>query len=143
MKDWLATPPERLEINRKHMHPYSVPNIQVWVFLTNHDDAIALEDGDRRFWVHKCDLEAPESEAYYTRLYDWFDARGAAACVGWLLDRDVSKFKPRRHRLRPRSKPCSTSRNLHPCDGFATSSRKAKHFANRTVLTAGELVQRF
>lgn len=94
MKEWLASPPERLEVNRKHMNPYSIPNIQVWVFLTNHEDAIALENGDRRFWVHNCEIEVPESERYFVRLYDWLNAGGDAACVGWLLDRDVSRFNP-------------------------------------------------
>jgi Family of unknown function (DUF5906) len=95
LKDFLTTPPDRVEVNRKHIHPYAVPNIQNWIFLTNHDDAISLDDDDRRFWVHRCGPEEPPPKEYFDDLYAWYDAGGAAACVGYLRDRDISGFNPK------------------------------------------------
>jgi hypothetical protein len=141
MKEWLASPPERLEVNRKHMNPYSIPNIQVWVFLTNHEDAIALEDGDRRFWVHNCEIEVPESERYFGRLYDWLNAGGDAACVGWLLDRDVSKFNPCAPPPMTKAKRAMLdTAQPAPVRWLRDQFSDGGAFAARTVMTVGELL---
>lgn len=141
MKEWLASPPERLEVNRKHMNPYSIPNIQVWVFLTNHEDAIALEDGDRRFWVHNCEIEVPETELYFGRLYDWLNAGGDAACVGWLLDRDVSKFNPCAPPPMTKAKRAMLdTAQPAPVRWLRDQFSDGGAFAARTVLTVSELL---
>jgi len=41
----------RISIHRKGRDPYEVPNSANYLFLTNHEDAIPLEAGDRRYFV--------------------------------------------------------------------------------------------
>jgi hypothetical protein len=143
LKDWLAAPPDRIEINRKHMHPYSVPNIQVWIFLTNHDDAIALEDGDRRFWVHRCLLEKPLPPAYYESLYRWLlTEQGNEIVAGWLLDRDISRFNP--HSAPPMTEAKEEMLEASvatPIRWIAEQLAENGAFHGRELVTASELVE--
>jgi len=95
LKDWIAAPPLFVEVNKKNQQPYAIPNTQIWVFFTNYDDAIALDEDDRRFWVHRAYLEEPREPAYYASLYNWLNhEQGAAKVAGWLKQRDVSQFNP-------------------------------------------------
>ncbi|WJR78771.1 DUF5906 domain-containing protein [Bradyrhizobium sp. NP1] len=95
LKDWIAAPPDHVVINKKNQQPFAIPNTQTWIFFTNYDDAIALDPDDRRFWVHRCHLEEPLPETYYTAFYRWInEEQGAAKVAGWLKSRDVSTFNP-------------------------------------------------
>ncbi len=95
LKDWIAAPPLFVTVNKKNQQPFAIPNTQIWIFFTNYDDAIALDEDDRRFWVHRCYLEEPQPEEYYTRFYKWLrEENGAALVAGWLKVRDVRAFNP-------------------------------------------------
>lgn len=95
LKDWIAAPPLFVTVNKKNQQPFAIPNTQIWVFFTNYDDAIALDEDDRRFWVHRAHVEEPPSEAYFTAFYKWLkQEQGAAKVAGWLMQRDVSAFNP-------------------------------------------------
>ncbi len=94
LKPMLCTPPEMVSINTKNVKQYDIPNLQNWIMFTNHEDALSIEDTDRRYWVHKCCLEAPCEPAYYAKLYGWYDAGGCEKVAGWLLQRDLGAFNP-------------------------------------------------
>jgi Family of unknown function (DUF5906) len=95
LKDWIAAPPLFVTVNKKNQQPFAIPNTQVWIFFTNYDDAIALDEDDRRFWVHRCYLEEPLPEDYYAVFYRWMrEEQGAAKVAGWLQQRDVRAFNP-------------------------------------------------
>ncbi len=94
LKPMLTTPPETVTINEKNVKQYDIPNIQNWVMFTNHQNAIPIEDTDRRYFVHECCLDAPKEPAYYAALYDWYDKGGTEKVAGWLLQRDISTFNP-------------------------------------------------
>jgi hypothetical protein len=142
MKEWLAAPPDYLEVNRKHMQPYNVPNIQCWVFLTNHENAIALEEDDRRFWVHRCLPEQKPPPEYFKGLHDWFDGGGDAACVGWLLQRDLSAFNP--HAEPPMTEAKRTMLYLAHSEGrrwFNDMLGEDGAFCDRRTVTVDDLMQ--
>lgn len=94
LKPMLTTPPETVTINEKNVKQYDIPNIQNWVMFTNHENAIPIEDTDRRYWVHRCLLDAPRAPAYYAALYAWYGKGGTEKVAGWLMQRDVSAFNP-------------------------------------------------
>lgn len=95
LKDWIAAPPLYVTVNKKNQQPFAIPNTQTWIFFTNYDNAIALDEDDRRFWVHRCYLEEPLPEGYYAGFYHWLnEEQGAAKVAGWLKQRDVSAFNP-------------------------------------------------
>jgi hypothetical protein len=95
MKPNLACPPDTVIVNKKHTAPYTIPNIQWWVMFSNYEDAVPLEDTDRRYWVHECCLESPRDRAYYDALYAFYDNGGVEKIAGWLLARNVAgRFDP-------------------------------------------------
>ena len=97
IKAMLASPPDEIRINTKNVKAYLIPNVVNVVVTTNHADAIALPEADRRFdvvaTVNAADAAGAERDAYYTRLRAWLDDGGQAAVMGWLLRRDVAGFK--------------------------------------------------
>lgn len=92
LKGFLAAPPYTLRVNPKYGKQFEVPNLLAGIFFTNHADALALEKGDRRFYVLWSDAE-PRADDYYRGFLEWSRAAGGAQLVArWLLARDVSAF---------------------------------------------------
>jgi hypothetical protein len=91
LKSFMATPPWLLQVNPKYGKPFEIPNLIAAVFFTNHRDALALDDYDRRFLILWCE-EEPREPRYYKDLMLWYEAGGAARVARWLLDRDLSGF---------------------------------------------------
>jgi hypothetical protein len=68
IKPLITAQDTHLLVNEKNIPQYFVPNIQNWIFTSNHDNAVALEDNDRRFWVHRVLAEEPAPEEYFQRF---------------------------------------------------------------------------
>jgi hypothetical protein len=96
-----AAPPNVLEVNRKYMPQYTVPNIIAGIYFTNHLDALALSDSDRRHLVAWSHHENPEAmdparkkafEEWFTGTYwPWLKNGGYEAVAGWLKQRDITE----------------------------------------------------
>lgn len=91
IKTLLAAPPDTLQVNPKYGRKYEVPNQLAGVFFTNHEDAVALEKGERRFAVYWSEAKK-ESAAYFTRLANWLREGGDVLAARWLLDYDASYY---------------------------------------------------
>lgn len=78
-----------LRIESKGCSLYSIPNKLNLMAFTNHDDAVPLERGDRRWLVVFSKVE-PREEAYFERLFAFLDGEGPAAVKDWLLRRQVT-----------------------------------------------------
>lgn len=101
LKPWLAGPPDYLEVNEKNLRPYYVPNLVQLVLMTNHRDALHVEQDTRRYFCvwcgHRFLLDGEGSEAdlaywrgYFGRYWNWLETGGGrAAVLAWLLARDV------------------------------------------------------
>jgi Family of unknown function (DUF5906)/Bifunctional DNA primase/polymerase, N-terminal len=140
LKPFISGQKTRLVVNEKGLRQYTVPNHQNWIITTNHDNALALEDDDRRFWVHRVLLEEPPAEDYFATLYAWFDGGGSGRVFGWLLRRDVSGFNPM---ARP---PMTTAKQTMLDQSQPAAVRWLRaHFAedgalaSRTIVTAADL----
>jgi len=90
LKSFMANPPYTVEINKKGMPQYEVPNLFGMVMFTNNEDAVAIEQSDRRFFVMWTDAEPLPEDFYvqYHELFSYSDA-GAASVVRYLLERDI------------------------------------------------------
>ena len=96
LKPYIAAPPDTLAVNRKNVPQYDIPNIGNCVMFTNHEDALAPTQGDRRYWVHKCLIDEKPAPALFTTYWDWLNKEGGDAHVfAYLLARDVSAFNPK------------------------------------------------
>lgn len=78
-----------LRIEQKGCSIYSIPNCLNFLCFTNHDDALPIEHGDRR-WLVVFSPAKKRDEAYYDRLFGYLDSGGAAHVKHWLAKRQVS-----------------------------------------------------
>jgi hypothetical protein len=92
MKMVMASPPEYLPMELKGKDIYWMPNIQNWVFASNHANAISLEPADRRFWVQLFAVGL-ENENYFLRIGEDIDKR-TGEIIGFVLDRKIDHFNP-------------------------------------------------
>ena len=81
-----------LVVNVKHLRRYEIENTANFLFLTNHEDALRLEKGDRRYFLIASD-KGPKDAAYYRRLFTWC-SENPGVIPHWLLQRDISNFNP-------------------------------------------------
>lgn len=59
--------------------------------FSNHDNALPLDNLDRRFWVYKV-LAGPKAADHYDKLFRWLDTQGPAHLHKWLMNYDIGKF---------------------------------------------------
>lgn len=65
------------------------------VMMSNHRACIAIEQGDRRYFVVDSWIER-ETDEFYKQLDDWHNhENGAAKVLNYLLNRDISQFNSR------------------------------------------------
>jgi hypothetical protein len=84
-----------IEIHRKGVDPYNIPNTSSYILATNFRDALPLTENDSRYFVlfsrfqTKLALNAFKTRDpdYYTRLYRAIE-ESAGAIRGWLLNHE-------------------------------------------------------
>lgn len=85
-----------VEVVRKGKDGKQVLNVTNYMALTNYMDALALDEGDRRWAVFKTRFETREQmlsemdDAYWERLYTAIDQQ-PDVLRGWLLDESLTK----------------------------------------------------
>jgi Family of unknown function (DUF5906) len=140
LKPMLCTPPEMVSINTKNVKQFDVPNLQNWIMFTNHEDAISIEDTDRRYWVHRCELEVPCEPAYYAKLYGWYEAGGCEKVAGWLLQRDLGAFSPMSAPPSTEAKRAMAVQSQSKQVRWTYEALTAGDFAGRSVVLCEELI---
>lgn len=90
LKPYITQP--TLTINAKHLRPYSIENLSNFLFLSNFEDALKLEDRERRYFVVMRDGQ-PMPQEYYDHLWAW-EKENRSVILDWLLSRDLSRFNP-------------------------------------------------
>lgn len=88
---------DQVEIVRKGKDGKQVVNVTNYLALTNHMDALALDEGDRRWGVfktrfnHRQDMLAEFDDAYWETLHSAIHTE-PGAIRAWLLNVDLSTF---------------------------------------------------
>ena len=73
LKHYLARPPDHISINDKNTKRFTIPNLSAWVFLSNHQVPLFIEQDDRRLLVVQ-NMDTPRaSDDYYVRLKAYLD----------------------------------------------------------------------
>jgi Family of unknown function (DUF5906) len=97
MKIILAAPPDTLPVDEKNRRVYQIANLVGVVITTNHKDSLHLAPDDRR---HHCSWSPLKQEdfptAYFSEIWDWFEAGGYGHVAAYLADHDLSLFEPKR-----------------------------------------------
>jgi hypothetical protein len=109
----LITQP-RISINAKHQRRYEIENCANFIFLSNSHDALALEDGDRRYFVVHSEID-PRDAAYYDALFRWINESPGVA-LHWLLTRDITGFDPNKPPPMTRGKAAMIEASKPPLD---------------------------
>jgi hypothetical protein len=93
LKDSVTSPV--LRVHPKGLKGYSQPNRTTILATSNHENAVALSDGDRRWGIHVTSAnKMPVGDA--RRLYDLLDGpRGPGVLRHIFMARDLSNFNPR------------------------------------------------
>lgn len=96
--DWLKglITQSMVRINAKYVPEYSIPDRMNYLFTSNHPDALFLEDGDRRYFVHEV-VGKPMDQEFYKECHEWLHGDGPAALMEHLMGVDLTGFEPRGH----------------------------------------------
>ena len=97
MKTMMASPPEFLRIDEKHMREYMVVNVCGVVITTNHrTNGLYLPPDDRRHYVAWSQLDKDAfTDGYFPSYYDWLERSGRRDVTAYLLELDISTFDPK------------------------------------------------
>lgn len=94
---------DRVAIHRKGVDEYTAVNTVNYIAFTNHDDALPLEDSDRRWFVIFTPFRSKEQllmvadDQYFERLHDAIYGMGGAL-RRWFLEMVIpDAFKPNGH----------------------------------------------
>ena len=88
-----------VEVVSKGMDGRQVPNTTNYIALTNHEDALVLDENDRRWGVFRTkfkdrsELTATLNEEYWDKLHSAIE-NGAGQIRSWLLAMDLDGFNP-------------------------------------------------
>lgn len=96
--DWLKglITQHSVTIREMYLPPYVVDDCMNYYFGSNHPDALFLEDGDRRFFVHEVKGKPAPRQRY--EVYDqWLKSDGPSALFWHLLHVNLKGFNPREH----------------------------------------------
>jgi hypothetical protein len=77
-----------IRIEEKNCSIYSIPNKLNFLCFTNHEDALKIEHGDRR-WLVVFSPAVKKDAAHYERLFGYLENGGAAFVKHWLLQRRI------------------------------------------------------
>ena len=105
IKPFIASPPDTLSINSKGIKRFEVQNIVHTIMYSNDvTHPIHISPDDRRYFVLQAPVsvtdeagrQTPEWAEYFRGLWAWLDAAGGwRAVVGYLMQRDLSRFDPK------------------------------------------------
>ena len=85
-----------IKIDQKYIPEYIIDDCINYLFASNHADALFLEDGDRRFFVHEV-LGPPKDREFYERIDQWLKGEGPSALFHHLLKINLHGFNPKAH----------------------------------------------
>jgi|TARA_B100000959_G_scaffold145571_1_gene152871 hypothetical protein len=79
-------------IREMYREAFEQPNVFNFLMFTNHEDAILVDEDDRRYCILYSPAEKRDTE-YYRELWGWLREH-AGRLLGWTLNRDLNKFDP-------------------------------------------------
>jgi hypothetical protein len=85
---------ETLRIRRMRTDTYEVPNGLNLLCFTNHENAVPIERGDRR-WLALFSPAEPKGGAYYADLFDALNGDAFPAAVKWMLQNRKTGLNPK------------------------------------------------
>lgn len=133
------------QVNGKYEPPFSEPNRMKAIFFSNHADAVALDDNDRRYYVVEGNSQRP-SEELIARFIAWRDAGGQAALLHYLQNYDIGTFNPKAPAPATKAKWEMIADNHSDLERWVSQTLAAHDLTQllgRELCSAEELTQRY
>jgi hypothetical protein len=96
MKAYIASPPDVLRVNEKHIRQYPIVNVCGVIITTNHKtEGIYLPPDDRRHyvaWAERTKEDAHFQNDYWKTIWAYFADGGMQHVTAWLMQRDITGF---------------------------------------------------
>jgi Family of unknown function (DUF5906) len=94
LKPYTASPPDTLRVDEKHLREYYIFNCCGVIITSNYKtDGIYLSPDDRRHYVAWSDCTKEDfNEAYWKRLWSWYEKGGYQHVAAYLAKHDLSAF---------------------------------------------------
>ena len=131
-------------INEKYQPAREVSNFLNFIFLSNHHDAIFLEDSDRRYFVWEITAERLP-DANVQEFVKWRDNGGLAALLHFLLRCDLSGFNPKAPAPMTEAKQQMVQDNRSDLENWVAElmGSNVSQLIGRELATGNELARRY
>ena len=105
-------------IREMYRPPYEQPNRFNFLFFTNHDKALIVDNTDRRYCILRTHVRPhPLANAYYGPLFHWTRQNGPAL-LHYLQSRPLGDFKAKAHAPMTEGKRAMIASSMLPLDSF-------------------------
>ena len=115
-------------IREMYRPPYEQANRFNFLFFSNHNNALIIDNTDRRYCILKTNSPPhPDSNAYYGPLFDWTRAN-AAALAFYLDNRFLANFKAKAHAPMTDGKRAMIRQSMTPLKQFIDEHVQAREY---------------
>jgi hypothetical protein len=131
-------------INEKYQPAREVPNFLNFIFLSNHHDALFLDDMDRRYFVWEISADRLP-EAHAQRFVKWRDNGGLSALLHFFMHLDITGFNPKAPAPMTDAKQQMVQDNRSDLENWVAElmGSNITQLIGRELATANELAQRY
>lgn len=142
LKGMITSPTVR--VNEKYQPAREVPNLMNFIFFSNHNDALFLDDQDRRFFVWEI-TAARLPEQMVQGFVAWRNDGGLAALLHFLQSYDIKNFNPKAHAPMTAAKQQMVQDNRSDLETWAADllASNIAQVIGREIVTAHDLAGRY
>ncbi|MCC6191905.1 MAG: hypothetical protein IT318_22985 [Anaerolineales bacterium] len=127
-------------IREMYRPPYKQPNRFNFLFFSNHNNALILDEADRRYCILKT-LALPREPKYYAHLFDWTRRNGPALLWYLKTQVDLSNFPAKAHAPMTEGKRAMIRHSMPDMDSYVYDQVEAVAYPCRwDLLRPADLV---
>ncbi len=140
IKGWITS--SKNSINAKHAPKFKQPNLIKYVFLSNHADAVYLDETDRRFFVVEATSDRlPKDDS--VNFVQWRDKNGYTALLHYLQNLNVKDFNPTAPAPLSSSKEAMVEDNKSDLERWLDGVLAQQIFDKKFLISSEELASRY
>lgn len=140
IKGWITS--SKNSINAKHAPKFKQPNLIKYVFLSNHADAVYLDETDRRFFVVEATSNRlPKDDS--ANFVKWRDNGGYSALLHYLQNLKIKDFNPTAPAPLSSSKKAMVEDNKSDLERWLDGVLEQQIFDKKFLISSEELASRY
>lgn len=140
IKGWITS--SKNSINAKHAPKFKQPNLIKYIFLSNHADAVYLDETDRRFFVVEATSNRlPKEDS--ANFVKWRDYGGYSALLHYLQNLSIKDFNPTAPAPLSSSKEAMVEDNKSDLERWLDGVLAQQIFDKKFLISSEELASRY